>query len=70
MTVSGKAWPGYAIRFCPVCHQETGTHRKPVEDRRSEVVEYHQHRDTARRKCVMSDQYAAIGAVAFTGRGR
>ena len=66
----GQPWPGYAVRSCPVCCQKAGTHRNPVQDRRGEVVQYHQHRDAARRMCVMVGKEAALSAVAFTGGGR
>lgn len=66
--VDGRAWPGYAARFCPLCGREVGTHREPTNDERGEVVIYHQHNDTAGHTCQMDR--AAIRAVAFTGRGR
>ena len=63
----GRAWPGYAVRFCPVCRRRVGTHRQPIDDEREELVMYHQHNDTAGVQCEMSGQAAAIRAVAFTG---
>lgn len=66
--VDGRAWPGYSVRFCPVCAQEVGTHREPVNDERDELVVYHPHWNTADELCEMDR--AAIRAVAFTGRGR
>lgn len=66
----GRAWVGYAVRFCPVCGQRVGTHREPVDDDRRELVVYHPHDDTtvaAPTRCDMSDKRAAIRAVAFTG---
>lgn len=61
------AWPGYAVRFCPVCGRETGTHREPVNDDRREVVVYHDHCDgMPGRTCLMAGKVAAIRAVAFT----
>lgn len=64
---SGRPWPGYQARFCPVCRQEVGTHREPVEDERNELVNYHEHWDTVDKTCPMSGKRAAIRAVAFTG---
>lgn len=63
----GRAWPGWAIRFCPVCGQMVDTHREPVTDERREVVVYHQHWDTLGKRCLMSEERAALLAVAFTG---
>lgn len=64
---NGRAWPGYAIRFCPVCGRETATHREPVNDERKEVVVYHDHWDgQPGRICLMSGKVAAIRAVTFT----
>ncbi len=58
--------PGYAVRLCPVCRVEVGTHREPVADERAEVVVYYWHRDGAGRVCKMANRQAAIAAVAFT----
>jgi hypothetical protein len=63
----GRAWPGFQIRFCPVCAQEVSTHRNPTDDERDEVVVYHRHWDTADKPCLMSGKSAALRAVAFTG---
>lgn len=63
----GRAWPGHATRFCPVCAAETGTHRQPVDDERGEVVIYHDHNEPATGiRCRMAGEAAAIRAVAFT----
>ncbi|ANU79751.1 hypothetical protein BI023_gp41 [Mycobacterium phage Sneeze] len=62
----GRPWPGYTVRFCPVCRRHAGTHRAQVNDERKELVVYHQHDDTAGRPCPMGGKSAAIRAVAFT----
>ncbi|MCV7226094.1 hypothetical protein [Mycolicibacterium komossense] len=62
----GREWPGFQIRFCPVCRTETGTHREPVGDKRGELVAYHDHNDSSDVRCRMAGERAAIGAVAFT----
>ncbi|ORV97414.1 hypothetical protein AWC13_16505 [Mycobacterium kubicae] len=49
-----------------MCGRRVGTHREPINDNRLELVVYHQHDDTLRKPCRMSDKRAAIGAVAFT----
>jgi hypothetical protein len=38
----GRAWPGFQLRFCPICGAETGTHREP-DAKHGEVVAYHDH---------------------------
>jgi hypothetical protein len=62
----GRPWPGYQLRFCPVCGAECGTHRTPVGDDRVEMVTYHDHEDETGRRCLMAYEQAAIKAVAFT----
>lgn len=57
-----------ALRECPVCKQDVRSHREPVNDERDEVVVYHQHADSAGRRCEMSGQVAALRAVPFTAR--
>ncbi|AYD84626.1 hypothetical protein SEA_PAITO_41 [Mycobacterium phage Paito] len=64
----GRLWPGYAVRFCPVCAQEVATHREPVQDDRKELVVYHDHWDTIGKPCRMGGKRAAIRAVAFTSK--
>lgn len=66
----GRAWPGYRLRFCPVCRREVGTHREPVNDERKDLVVYHQHDDKIDRPCPMAGKRAATRAVAFTGVDR
>lgn len=64
----GRAWPGYQLRFCPVCRRaDVGTHREPVSDDRGEVVAYHDHTEPATGvRCLFAGERAAIRAVAFT----
>lgn len=66
LRAEGREWPGYEPRFCPVCNQKVGTHREPTNDERLESVVYHQHWDTIGKTCRMSNERAAIRAVAFT----
>ncbi|ABE67297.1 hypothetical protein SEA_PINKYOSHI_40 [Mycobacterium phage PinkYoshi] len=63
----GRPWPGFTVRFCPVCSAETGTHREPVDDHRGELVVYHDHDEPATGvRCRMAGERAAIRAVAFS----
>ncbi|AKF14476.1 hypothetical protein SEA_FLAGSTAFF_39 [Mycobacterium phage FlagStaff] len=62
----GRDWPGFQVRFCPVCRTEVGTHREPVDDQRGELVAYHEHQDSTGARCLMAGERAAIKAVAFT----
>lgn len=63
----GRRWPGFRLRFCPVCAAETGTHRQPVDDDRGELVIYHDHDEPQTGvRCRMAGEGAAIKAVAFT----
>lgn len=59
---------GFALRECPVCKRDVRSHREPVPDERDEVVVYHPHDDSARTRCKMSGQVAALRAVPFTAR--
>ncbi|QFG10121.1 hypothetical protein PBI_LEMURIA_41 [Mycobacterium phage Lemuria] len=62
----GRAWPGFQLRFCPICGAETGTHREP-DAKHGEVVAYHDHVEPATGvRCRMAGERAAIRAVAFT----
>lgn len=63
----GRAWPGYQLRFCPVCRRaDVGTHREP-DATHGEVVAYHEHTEPATgARCLMAGERAAIKAVAFT----
>lgn len=63
----GRAWPGYQLRFCPVCRRaDVGTHSEPVNDDRGEVVAYHDHTEPATGvRCLFAGERAAIRAVAF-----
>lgn len=63
----GRAWPGFQLRFCPICSAEVGTHREPVADVRGELVVYHDHDEPQTGvRCRMAGERAAIKAVAFT----
>lgn len=63
----GRNWPGWSIRFCPVCRAEVGTHREPVGDDRGEVVAYHDHDEPVTGiRCLMAGERAAIKTVAFS----
>lgn len=62
----GRCWPGYQLRYCPLCHVDTGTHLEPVDDDRGELVVYHDHDDQSGVRCRMAGESAAIRAVAFT----
>lgn len=66
--MNAPAFPGVAVRVCPVCARDARSHREPVTDERDEVVVYHQHQDGCRRRCEMSGKAAALRAVAFTVR--
>jgi glycerophosphoryl diester phosphodiesterase len=61
----GRDWPGWSLRFCPVCGQRTGTHRIP-DEKHGELVVYHDHDDTTGERCIFAGDQAAIRAVAFT----
>lgn len=60
--------PGRTLRACPVCRRAVYTVREPAVDEVGELVHYAVHDDGAGRDCLMSDQRAAIRAVAFTHR--
>lgn len=63
----GRHWPGWSLRFCPVCKAKVGTHREPVNDARREVVAYHDHAEPATGiRCLMAGERAAIKAVVFS----
>ncbi|AHJ86589.1 hypothetical protein Jolie2_39 [Mycobacterium phage Jolie2] len=64
----GRAWPGFQLRFCPVCRRaDVATHREPVSDERGEVVAYHDHTEPKTGvRCLFAGERAAIKAVAFT----
>lgn len=62
----GRAWPGFQLRFCPICGAETGTHREP-DAKHGEVVAYHDHDEPKTGvRCRFVGERAAIRAVAFT----